>query len=679
MDLELEAAAGTPRNAARPAATRPAAMRNAAVGPAAMRPAAAWPDGWEGTPAVPERRGRRALIRVAAVLALLLAVGYLGWRITSTLGGATAWLAACFLALEIHAVLSVAVHAFDLWDLDAAPVPGGSTPQPMRVAVLIPTYNEAREVLLPTIAGAVALRPAHETWVLDDGDRPWVAELADRLGARYRTRREHDHAKAGNINAVLPDLDADLVAIFDADHVAHAGFLTRTMPYFADPRVALVQTPQDFYNITSFEHVQRRSGRRFGEQELFYRALAAGRNRWSSAFWCGTNAVVRLAALREVGGVATDTITEDIHTTIRLHRRGWRTIYHNEVLAQGLAAGTARQYLGQRLRWGTGAMQVLRTENPAVVSGLTPAQRLSYLSTLLGWFDSWRMLGYLLLPLATVLTGSVPVAASVGSFVPWFVAVFGMQRLALRLLARGHATVWHAILFEIIRLPANLRATLALVGRGSHTFTVTAKGRIGQARGRAPAPRLLVVLLAATGVALAWYGATALGATPLHYRVPWTAHGAAVWLLLNAAAVVAAIRRIRAPEYGAERRASVRFDLACDAALDGVPARLRDVSLTGASLLAPAGSVASGRGIVVELTANGTPLTLPAVVRTILPAAGPAAWDGVRGSGGEPTWVQVGVEFDGMPESTVSRLALALFRTGITPQLVQCDTQPAAA
>src|SRR2546425_815101 len=81
------------------------------------------------------------------------------------------------------------------------------------VAVLIPTYNEPREVLLPTIAAAVALRPPHQTWVLDDGDRPWEAELATRLGARYRSRTGREHAKAGNINAVLPDLDVDLVAI----------------------------------------------------------------------------------------------------------------------------------------------------------------------------------------------------------------------------------------------------------------------------------------------------------------------------------------------------------------------------------------------------------------------------------------------------------------------------------
>jgi cellulose synthase/poly-beta-1,6-N-acetylglucosamine synthase-like glycosyltransferase len=525
-------------------------------------------------PTVPEGVRWRSLIRLVALAALVLTLAYLGWRAASTLDGATGWLAGCFLAFELHALVSFALHVFDLWDLDAGPAPAGPAGPPPRVAVLIPTYNEPREVLLPT-----------------DGNRPWVAVLAAQLGAVYHARTGHEDAKAGNINSVLPVLEVDLIAVFDADHVAHGDFLAVILPYFADPGVALVQTPQDFYNVASFEHVQRRGGGRFGEQELFYRALSAGRNRSNSAFWCGTNAVLRLTALRSIGGVATGTLTEDIHTTIRLHRRGWRTVYHNEVLARGLAAGTASAYLGQRLRWGTGVMQVLRTENPAVVSGLALTQRVSYLATLFGWFDSWRTLGYLLLPLATVATGALPLAAAPWVFLPWFLATVGTQRAALRLLARGHATVWHAILFEIIRLPANLAATLVLAGRRPRGFTVTAKGRGEGPRGATPAPRLLLALLAGQGIGLAWYAASLAGLTPVHYAVPWTAHGTAIWLVVNAAALTAAIRRIRAPRFATERRASVRFDLTGTATVNGVPAELRDASLTGASLLLPTASL----------------------------------------------------------------------------------------
>jgi cellulose synthase (UDP-forming) len=226
------------------------------------------------------------------------------------------------LLLEVWALVSLFFYLVSLWDLDSGAVPRPQRETSLRVAVLIPTYNEPREVLLPTVAAAVAIRITHQTWILDDGRRPWVAELAASLGVRYATREGNAHAKAGNVNALLPKLDVDVIAIFDADHVARADFLERTLGYFDDPKVALVQTPQDFYNLDSFEHVDRRRGKRFSEQELFYRALSAGRNRWNAAFWCGTNALVRLAALRDVGGVAVDTVTEDIHTTVRMHRRG---------------------------------------------------------------------------------------------------------------------------------------------------------------------------------------------------------------------------------------------------------------------------------------------------------------------------------------------------------------------
>ncbi|TFV55140.1 glycosyltransferase, partial [Mycobacterium sp. PS03-16] len=159
--------------------------------------------------------------------------------------------------------------------------------------------------------------------------------LAAALGARYVTRPVHDSAKAGNLNHALAMVTTDLVAVFDADHVPEPDFLTRTLPYFADQQLALVQTPQDFYNTSSFEHY--RPGSPLHEESLFYRVVQAGKHNAGAAFWCGTNAVLRVSALRGVGGVATETLTEDFHTTLRLHRAGWRTAYHNQVLASGLA------------------------------------------------------------------------------------------------------------------------------------------------------------------------------------------------------------------------------------------------------------------------------------------------------------------------------------------------------
>jgi cellulose synthase (UDP-forming) len=295
---------------------------------------------------------------------------------------------------------------------------------------------------------------------------------------------------------------------------------------------------------------------------------------------------------------------------------GWRTVYHNEVLARGLAASSAPQYLLQRYRWGTGAMQVLRTDNPLTIRGLSLAQRLCYAFTLLGWFDAWRSLGYLLLPAAVLFTGAVPIQAPLATFVVAFVTTFTLQQLALWLLGRGWQRPWLAILFDVVRLPSNLSATLGLFGRRAAGFQVTPKGRTGEHRRRAPVPWVLWVVVAVSLLAAAWFGATVNERTPLHYGVPAAAYAAAGWLLFNLAVVLAAIGRIRRVRFGAERRASVRFAVALRARLDGVPCVATDLSLTGGRVSARAPFPATLSSLVLQVP--GQEVTLRCLERARL-------------------------------------------------------------
>ena len=453
----------------------------------------------------PDGPRRLLLIRTVAVLALGATAVYLVWRATSTMNPDAWFLSIPMLAFEVHAGIGLALFAFSLWDVDVRPRRHGLRRVPS-VAVLIPTFNEGPEILVPTIAAAVALEPAHETWVLDDGGRPEIAELAASLGARYLARPTHEHAKAGNVNHALGVVDAEILAFLDADHVAAPDFLRATIGYFGDKRVALVQTPQDFYNVTSFEHGSGTTyGEPFHEQTLFYRLLQPGKNRWNAAFWCGTSALVRAEALRAVGGAATDTITEDIHTTIRFHRAGWRTIYHNEVLARGLAADDAGQYQLQRNRWGTGAMQVLQIENPLTASGLTLGQRLGYAATLLGWFDSWRTLGFLALPPLVLVSGRIPIIADGLTFAIAFGVTYGLQQAALYLLGRGAYRPILSIVFDLVRMSPNFLATLNLFTSRKPRFRVTPKGRMAADRGRIEAPVMLRAAFAACFVGATVY------------------------------------------------------------------------------------------------------------------------------------------------------------------------------
>ena len=620
----------------------------------------------------PETASELFRIRAIAVLALASTVMYLIWRTMFTVDLDVWWVSVPLLLIEIHALVSLVLFVHALWDVQKVRGAEIVNETDARVAVLIPTYNEDVEVLLPVIAASVALKPAHETWVLDDGRRPHIKDLAKTLGANYLTRPDNQHAKAGNINHALAHIEADFVAILDADHVPTPEYLTNTLGYFNDPDVALVQTPQDFYNVESFEHANRSNAmdedeqQLYHEQAMFYRVIQPGKNRVGGAFWCGTGAVVRVSALEEVGGIATETITEDIHTTIRLHRRGWKTIYHNEVVARGLAAADASQFQLQRYRWGTGAMQVLRTENPFFVSGLTFSQRLSYAMTLFGWFDAWRMLGFILIPPVVLFTGAVPIKAHPYVFLFMFSIPFLLQRWALRRLSRGFYRERMQLVFEVVRMTPNLLATLTLFLPGSRTFQVTPKGRTGDDRARARASTLIYGLLTLSVLAAGWYLLTVTGHTPLVYRVPWAAHASAIWLAINGGVLGLAVYRISQSRYAAERRSSVRFDTRLQGRVNGEPCRIDDLSLTGAKVVLP------GRQFVLpnatlEIDLGDWTLTLDAQVRMMF-------------SNAERDESYCGLEFAAGQFVRRSALALALFNAQTdAPSPAVFDHEPIAA
>lgn len=622
-----------------------------------------------------ESPGRKLWIRAAAVTAILVSLAYLVWRALFTIDLAFWWIAIPFLALEVHALVSLCFFAFSLWDIDAGPTADPVETTSARIAVLIPTYNEGREILLPAIGAAVALEPEHETWVLDDGGRPEVEQLATELGARYLARSEHSNAKAGNVNNALGAIDADFVAILDADHVAGPDFLRNTLGYFHDPRVALVQTPQDFFNLASFEHEDSEGPLAapndeplYHEEALFYRAIHPGKNRWGAAFWCGTGAVLRMAALRQVGGVATSTLTEDIHTTIRLHRRGWKTVYHNEVLARGLAASTAEEFQLQRLRWGTGAMQVLRAENPITVPGLRLAQRIAYAATLLGWFDAWRSLGYLLVPIVVLFTGAMPIRADPLTFALAFGVTFVIQQAAMQLLSRRHHRFVLALVFGLVRMSPNLRATLCLVWPGQPRFQVTPKGRQASGQRRISPPWLLVALAVLSVSTAAWFILTLAGLSPTRYNEPMLAYGAGFWLVTNAVLLVVAIARVRSEKYGPEQRSSVRFPVALPGRLNGRACMIHEMSISGAQISVAGASVhaiaATGQPHVLDIELGAETLSVKALIR----------WQQWRRADG----TLYGIEFAEGQTYQQARLSLALLNATTRPTGLE-DARPEPA
>ncbi len=274
--------------------------------------------------------------------------------------------------------------------------------------------------------GCQALEYASKRIVLlDDMGRPEIETLAAELGCEYMTRPEHLHAKAGNLNHAIARTTGELIVIFDADFVPTKNFLIRTVGFFQDAQVALVQTPQSFYNP---DPIARNLGLEqilTPEEEVFYRQIQPTRDGAGGVICSGTSFVVRRSALIETGCFFTESLSEDFFTGIRLTARGYRLIYLNEKLSAGLAAENIADQELQRIRWAQGTLQAFFVNaNPLTIPGLNLIQRLAYLEGLLHWFTSISRVGFLLMPLAYSYLGVIPLRATGADILYFFVPYY---------------------------------------------------------------------------------------------------------------------------------------------------------------------------------------------------------------------------------------------------------------
>ncbi len=561
----------------------------------------------------PEPKSSQRSAHLGALVSITALVMYLTWRIAETLppGGWDRNVAWMLIAFETLPIFGLVVKAVTLWNIDsAAPPPMSELVEMPRVAVFIPTYNEPVEVIAPTIAAACALEPAHETWVLDDGDRPWVAEMCAAWGARYVCRPIHDHAKAGNMNHALDLLAAedaagtggvDVIAVLDCDHVPLPHFLTATLGWFADDDIALVQGPQSFYNAGAFD-----DDGFSGEQGMFFNVLMPARNHAGAGpFWCGSTSLLRVSALAEVGGVATETITEDMHTTLKLIKRGWKTVYHHQTLALGLAPDTPDQYLLQRRRWGMGAMQILVHERLwAAKKWLGWRNFHEYLNGTLWWLEGISTLIAFVIPIAIMLSGAETSTAGPAVFAAVFAAMFTARLWGARRLMRRQIHWPTAFALRVFRIPIGMACLWWLVSRKTLQFEVTPKGGAdGRHRGRAP--KILWVL---TGLVTAVLGYAFLGVAGL---LPWRTSAASttasgVWLGLAGLVLLFGARRIRAVEFATSRRNAYRVQIPAEVTVDHFGGMLVDVSIGGAAVRFPSGRLPQAGLVSVNLPGADT-------------------------------------------------------------------------
>jgi tetratricopeptide (TPR) repeat protein/GT2 family glycosyltransferase len=397
----------------------------------------------------------------------------------------------------------------------------------------------------------------HRTILLDDGHREQVRELCEELGVHYITRDNNLHAKAGNLNHALDQTEGEFVAILDADHVPEPHFLSRMIGYFKDPKLGFVQSPHAFSNFDTFQgRVNYEKGRFWDEGELFYKVIQPGRNSCNSVVFAGSAALFRREALKEVGYIATETITEDMHTGIRMAARGWRSMFVSERLVAGQGATDVTTFHSQRLRWAEGNLSILAHDNPLTMRGLTWRQRLTFLASIIHWAGGLPRLAIYLTPILMLLTGVSPVKDFTPTLAVVFATYIGMMMLSLKRVYRGYMNYDMIEFFNMANFWTQIRATArALLYRKKSKFIVTNKsgGRQGSILPHV-LPQIMLLSLCQFSLLFGWSRHLLFD-----QRMDWLGLGIATFLVLHHARYAIAYLRIAMTP--SSQRASYRHRL----------------------------------------------------------------------------------------------------------------------
>jgi cellulose synthase (UDP-forming) len=429
--------------------------------------------------------GRLATLTMIAI-STLMAGRYIWWRSTQTLQFSTAVEAAVgyvLYAAEVYTWIVLALgYLQTAWPLHRKPKPLPADPQQWpTVDVFIPTYNESLNVIQPTVFAARSMDwPADKlrVYILDDGRRAHIREFAEAAGVGYLTRTDNRHAKAGNINAALPKTGGDYIAIFDCDHIPTRSFLQMTMGEFlADPKCALVQTPHHFFSPDPFERNFDTFRRVPNEGSLFYGLIQDGNDFWNATFFCGSCAVIKREPLLEIGGIAVETVTEDAHTALKLHRLGYNSAYLRTVQAAGLATESLSGHIGQRIRWARGMAQIFRLDNPMLGRGLKFFQRLCYSNAMLHFFYGIPRLIFLTMPIAYLYFGLHVINTSALLITAYVVPYLLIANITnSRLQGRFRHSFWAEVYESVLAWYIVLPTTVAFINPRAGKFNVTAKG-----------------------------------------------------------------------------------------------------------------------------------------------------------------------------------------------------------
>lgn len=474
---------------------------------------------------------------VTFVSLLFVVLGYITYTLTRTLPGVPAderGLSVLLFCAELLSLGMVLLYSFYTIDVAARKHWRRSTEVARfspyylpKVAIHVPTFNEPPELVEATLRTLLALDYPSDRVVImvgDDSTRPECAgplrDFCLRNGILYRSRGDRTGYKAGALNDLLArtPIDTNLIAVIDADYQVEPNYLRETVGYFADQDLGWLQTPQDYRN----RHQSFLTEQYYVADAYFYRTILPSRNEENSIIFCGTMGMLRVRALREVGGWNEKCITEDAELSVRLLNAGWRSLYVNKTYGRGLIPVTFEAFKKQHYRWAFGGGRIFRSHVLRLLFGrFTFRQRLDYLVGTLNWFEGAFICAIaafvLTLGLADlfgndIITHHDTEIALVG-LVPVFLLIDGLTRVHLVLRRAVHLSfggtlrilgMWFSVKFSNMR--AALKGALGFQIPFVRTSKKDVEG-IGRLAALAQAVRItpfestLALLLGATALA----------------------------------------------------------------------------------------------------------------------------------------------------------------------------------
>jgi len=329
------------------------------------------------------------------------------------------------------------------------------------VDIFITTYNESARQVRRCILGCKSqLYGNKKIYVLDDGNREEIRQMARQLDVEYISRSNNEHRKAGNLNNALRQTSGDHILVLDCDFIPLKTLISRTLGFFNHQRVASVQTPQQYFTPDFHARNLGVEALMPSDVDMFYNYQQVIRDNFNAVICVGTSYLARRAALESINGYVTTCIIEDHQTGTRLLTEGWRIVYLNEILSVGETPGNLRDYIDQRLRWLQGNLQILlpASKLPIFSSALTAWQKVFYLIHYASNFLPVGRAIFIFIPLISLYLGNQLIIAPVDAYISYALPFILLLHIIPSWSSGNHThQIWSEVYETIVCVPWTIR------------------------------------------------------------------------------------------------------------------------------------------------------------------------------------------------------------------------------